>query len=33
MRAHRSNFKIIGFTEEPELKDIVDLRTKQVYLL
>ena len=25
MRAHRSNFKIIGFTEEPELKDIVDV--------
>ena len=25
MRAHRSNFKIIGFTEEPELKDIVPL--------
>jgi len=25
MRAHRSNFKIIGFTEEPELKEIVDL--------
>ena len=24
MRAHRSNFKIVGFTEEPELKDIVD---------
>ncbi len=23
MRAHRSNFKIIGFTEEPKLKDIV----------
>ncbi len=23
MRAHRSNFKIIGFTEEPEFKDIV----------
>jgi len=23
MRAHRSNFKIVGFTEEPELKDIV----------
>lgn len=23
MRAHPSNFKIIGFTEEPELKDIV----------
>ena len=23
MRAHRSNFKIIGFTEEPELKEIV----------
>ncbi len=22
MRAHRSNFKIVGFTEEPELKDI-----------
>jgi L-seryl-tRNA(Ser) seleniumtransferase len=25
MRAHRSNFKIIGFTAEPDLKDIVDL--------
>ena len=25
MLAHRSNFKIIGFTAEPELKDIVDL--------
>lgn len=25
MRAHRSNFKIVGFTEEPELKDIVSL--------
>jgi L-seryl-tRNA(Ser) seleniumtransferase len=25
MRAHRSNFKIIGFTEEPELKDIVNV--------
>jgi len=25
MRAHRSNFKIVGFTEEPELKQIVDL--------
>ncbi|HSB03282.1 MAG TPA: L-seryl-tRNA(Sec) selenium transferase [Anaerolineales bacterium] len=25
MRAHRSNFKIVGFTEEPELKDIVAL--------
>jgi L-seryl-tRNA(Ser) seleniumtransferase len=24
MRAHPSNFKIIGFTEEPELKDIVE---------
>jgi len=24
MRAHRSNFKIVGFTEEPELKEIVD---------
>jgi L-seryl-tRNA(Ser) seleniumtransferase len=23
MRAHRSNFKIVGFTEEPELKEIV----------
>jgi L-seryl-tRNA(Ser) seleniumtransferase len=23
MRAHRSNFKLVGFTEEPELKDIV----------
>jgi L-seryl-tRNA(Ser) seleniumtransferase len=25
MRAHRSNFKIVGFTEEPELNDIVDV--------
>jgi L-seryl-tRNA(Ser) seleniumtransferase len=25
MRAHRSNFKIVGFTEEPELKDIVQV--------
>jgi L-seryl-tRNA(Ser) seleniumtransferase len=25
MRAHRSNFKMIGFTEEPEWKDIVAL--------
>jgi L-seryl-tRNA(Ser) seleniumtransferase len=25
MRAHRSNFKIIGFTEEPNLKEIVDV--------
>jgi L-seryl-tRNA(Ser) seleniumtransferase len=25
MRAHRSNFKIVGFTEEPSLKDIVDV--------
>ena len=25
MRAHRSNFKIVGFTEEPKLKDIVDV--------
>jgi L-seryl-tRNA(Ser) seleniumtransferase len=24
MRAHRSNFKIVGFTEEPELKEIVE---------
>lgn len=28
MRAHRSNFKIIGFTKEPELKDIVDAAHK-----
>ncbi|MGD8405652.1 MAG: L-seryl-tRNA(Sec) selenium transferase [Anaerolineales bacterium] len=28
MRVHRSNFKIIGFTEEPELKDIVDVAHK-----
>jgi L-seryl-tRNA(Ser) seleniumtransferase len=28
MRAHRSNFKIIGFTEEPEMKDIVDVAHK-----
>ncbi len=25
MRAHRSNFKIVGFTEEPDLKDVVEL--------
>jgi len=25
MRAHRSNFKIVGFTEEPELGQIVDI--------
>ncbi len=25
MRAHRSNFKIVGFTEEPELKEIADV--------
>jgi L-seryl-tRNA(Ser) seleniumtransferase len=25
MRAHRSNFKIVGFTEEPELREIVDV--------
>lgn len=24
MRAHRSNFKLVGFTEEPELKEIVE---------
>jgi L-seryl-tRNA(Ser) seleniumtransferase len=28
MRAHRSNFKIVGFTTEPELKDIVDVTHK-----
>jgi len=28
MRAHRSNFKIVGFTEEPDLKDIVDVAHK-----
>jgi L-seryl-tRNA(Ser) seleniumtransferase len=28
MRAHPSNFKIIGFTEEPELKDVVALAHK-----
>jgi len=28
MRVHRSNFKIVGFTEEPELKDIVDVAHK-----
>lgn len=28
MRAHRSNFKIIGFTEEPELKEIVGVAHK-----
>lgn len=25
MRAHRSNFKIVGFTEEPELKELVEI--------
>ena len=25
MHAHRSNFKIVGFTEEPELKEIVEV--------
>jgi L-seryl-tRNA(Ser) seleniumtransferase len=25
MRAHRSNFKIVGFTEEPALKEIVEI--------
>jgi L-seryl-tRNA(Ser) seleniumtransferase len=34
MRAHRSNFKIVGFTEEPELKDIVDVAHKaHVYVI
>jgi L-seryl-tRNA(Ser) seleniumtransferase len=28
MRAHRSNFKIIGFTEEPNFKDVVDAARK-----
>lgn len=28
MRAHRSNFKIVGFTEEPELAKIVDTAHK-----
>lgn len=28
MRAHRSNFKIVGFTEEPELEEIVDVAHK-----
>jgi len=28
MRAHASNFKIIGFTEEPELSDLVSLTHK-----
>src|SRR6185295_14853297 len=28
MHAHRSNFKIIGFTEEPELQKIVELAHK-----
>ena len=28
MRAHRSNFKIVGFTEEPELKDVVEVAHK-----
>jgi L-seryl-tRNA(Ser) seleniumtransferase len=28
MRAHRSNFKIVGFTEEPELSEIVEAAHK-----
>jgi L-seryl-tRNA(Ser) seleniumtransferase len=28
MRAHRSNFKIVGFTEEPELRDLVEVAHK-----
>jgi len=28
MRAHRSNFKIVGFTEEPELEKIVEVAHK-----
>ena len=28
MRAHRSNFKIVGFTEEPDLKNIVEIAHK-----
>jgi L-seryl-tRNA(Ser) seleniumtransferase len=28
MRAHRSNFKLVGFTEEPELKEIVQAAHK-----
>ena len=28
MRAHRSNFKIVGFTEEPELQEIVEAAHK-----
>lgn len=28
MRAHRSNFKIVGFTEEPELREIVETAHK-----
>jgi L-seryl-tRNA(Ser) seleniumtransferase len=28
MRAHRSNFKIVGFTEEPDFKDLVDAAHK-----
>lgn len=28
MRAHRSNFKIIGFTEEPELRNMVEVAHK-----
>jgi L-seryl-tRNA(Ser) seleniumtransferase len=28
MRAHRSNFKLVGFTEEPELKEIVETAHK-----
>jgi L-seryl-tRNA(Ser) seleniumtransferase len=28
MRVHPSNFKLIGFTEEPEIKDIVELAHK-----
>ena len=34
MQAHHSNFQIVGFTSEPELKDLADLAHKnEIYLL
>ena len=33
MRAHRSNFRIIGFTEEPDFADIVELTHKSGVLV
>ncbi|MBI9048568.1 MAG: L-seryl-tRNA(Sec) selenium transferase [Anaerolineaceae bacterium] len=33
LRAHHSNFKIIGFTKEPSLKELVELAAKEDHLV